>query len=274
MKSISRIEMRGLFHRYTLDWNLHDDVNILVGINGSGKSTILRCVDALLSHRHSYLKGLGVEITLGLSDGSQISSEAADVKGGPNLPHVYMATFDVPLRDKRSIKSNETPLDKDLQEVLYMVGSERKSFSTYRLKATNYPEQAEQINRRIAQLFEQINLLFAETGKTVEINKADNSLEFRNGDQMIPISRLSSGEKQLLLLLFTIFLMEEQSYIVLMDEPEISLHVGWQQQLIDVVRRLDPNTQIILATHSPSIFGEGWGDRLTFTDDLMQKEPC
>jgi predicted ATP-dependent endonuclease of OLD family len=63
--------------------------------------------------------------------------------------------------------------------------------------------------------------------------------------------------------------MEEEQYILLMDEPEISLHIGWQQRLIDIIRELNPNCQLIIATHSPSIFGEGWGDKLFFVEDLF-----
>jgi predicted ATP-dependent endonuclease of OLD family len=48
-----------------------------------------------------------------------------------------------------------------------------------------------------------------------------------------------------------------------MDEPEISLHIEWQQRLIDVIRDLNPNCQIIISNHSSSIFGQGWGDKLS-----------
>ena len=61
-----------------------------------------------------------------------------------------------------------------------------------------------------------------------------------------------------------VFLMEEQPYILLMDEPEISLHIEWQYKLFEEIRHLNPNCQIITSTHSPSLFGDGWGDKLVF----------
>jgi predicted ATPase len=95
-------------------------------------------------------------------------------------------------------------------------------------------------------------------------------LIFNQEETVIRLEKLSSGEKQLLIILFTVFLMEEKPFIVLMDEPEISLHIGWQQQLIDVIRQVNPHCQLIIATHSPSIFGEGWGNKIFFVEDLIQ----
>ena len=56
-----------------------------------------------------------------------------------------------------------------------------------------------------------------------------------------------------------------------MDEPEISLHISWQSKLIDTIRNLNPNCQLILTTHSPSIFAKGWQDRIIYMEDLIQK---
>ena len=85
---------------------------------------------------------------------------------------------------------------------------------------------------------------------------------------VISLEQLSSGEKQLLLILLKVFLQEKKPAILLMDEPEVSLHISWQQQLLDALRRLNENCQIILSTHSPSIFAKGWGDKITYMEDL------
>ena len=57
-----------------------------------------------------------------------------------------------------------------------------------------------------------------------------------------------------------------------MDEPEISLHIEWQNKLIEAIRSLNPNCQIIMTTHSPSIFADGWEDKLIFMEDIMKTE--
>ena len=70
------------------------------------------------------------------------------------------------------------------------------------------------------------------------------------------ITGLSSGEKQLLILLIEALLQRESNCIFLADEPEISLHIEWQREIISSVLSLNPNAQIIVATHSPEIAGK------------------
>jgi hypothetical protein len=264
---IERIEVRNLLGKYDLNWYLNPDVNILVGINGSGKTTVLRIVNSLLSGDYKVLKSLEANIKIVLGGGKEIAYENRKPKSFYKVNHTLISTFDVTLRSKLGL--TETPLDKELKELIYTVGQNKVSFSNYRLKATNYPERAEYINKRIKDLFSLIDRMFSQTNKTIAIDPATNSLIFNRGNNnVIPLSRLSSGEKQLLLILFGVFLMEDNPYILLMDEPEISLHIGWQQELIDIIRQLNPNCQLIMTTHSPSIFGEGWGDKLFFIEDL------
>ena len=119
-------------------------------------------------------------------------------------------------------------------------------------------------------LFETVDRLFAKTQKTIQIDPHTNHLIFIDDGEVIPLYKLSSGEKQLLLILMRVFLMEEQPYILLMDEPEISLHIEWQYKLFEEIRHLNPNCQIITSTHSPSLFGDGWGDKLVFVEDLIK----
>ncbi|MBT0394333.1 AAA family ATPase [Morganella morganii subsp. morganii] len=69
----------------------------------------------------------------------------------------------------------------------------------------------------------------------------------------INIDSLSSGEKQLLILLIETVLQNGQPYVFLTDEPELSLHVEWQRKIIPAIRKLNPNAQVIAATHSPEI---------------------
>ena len=81
---------------------------------------------------------------------------------------------------------------------------------------------------------------------------------------------LSSGEKQILVILLTALVQENRPGVMLMDEPEISLHIEWQQRLITLVRTLNPNTQIILCTHSRAIIMDGWMDAVTEIEDITK----
>lgn len=69
------------------------------------------------------------------------------------------------------------------------------------------------------------------------------------------INGLSSGEKQLFLRILSIKMLEPENSIILIDEPELSLHPKWQQKIIEVYKRIGKNNQIITATHSPHILG-------------------
>ena len=74
-------------------------------------------------------------------------------------------------------------------------------------------------------------------------------------DYEIPISQLSSGEKQLIILLTETLLQKNQQTLFIADEPELSLHIEWQRKVISSIIALNPNSQIIIATHSPEIVG-------------------
>ena len=76
-----------------------------------------------------------------------------------------------------------------------------------------------------------------------------------NLTRSLPLSSLSSGEKQLLILLTETLLQQKQPYVFIADEPELSLHIEWQRNLIYSIRRLNPLAQIIFATHAPEIAG-------------------
>lgn len=69
----------------------------------------------------------------------------------------------------------------------------------------------------------------------------------------IPISKLSSGEKQLIILLAEALLQRGRHYVYLADEPELSLHIDWQRKILPAIKQLNPNAQIIAATHSPEV---------------------
>jgi predicted ATP-binding protein involved in virulence len=69
------------------------------------------------------------------------------------------------------------------------------------------------------------------------------------------IHSLSSGEQQLVVILTHIAFnpAAQAANVLIIDEPELSLHVVWQEFFVDAIREVNPNLQLILATHSPSI---------------------
>ena len=148
---------------------------------------------------------------------------------------------------------------------------DQMSFFNYRMIPINYPSETKRINARIEMFFKLVNSFFGETKKSIDIDKTKNTIIFvtKNGETL-QLSDLSAGEKQLLYLLLTVFLMDEKPSILLLDEPELSLHITWQEKLLDALRKLNPACQIIMTTHSPSIFVNGWRDHLVFVDNLIK----
>lgn len=109
-------------------------------------------------------------------------------------------------------------------------------------------------------------IVFKNSNKFIDIIRlfTDKHFEFKKGELIFLLSsgketslfKLSSGEKQLLILLIEALLQRESNCIFLADEPEISLHIEWQREIIESVLSLNPNAQIIVATHSPEIAGK------------------
>jgi predicted ATP-dependent endonuclease of OLD family len=67
----------------------------------------------------------------------------------------------------------------------------------------------------------------------------------------LPVSDLSSGERHILTFLTLVLFQGRQRNFLIIDEPEISLNIKWQRELMSLLHNLAPNTQIIVASHSP-----------------------
>lgn len=96
--------------------------------------------------------------------------------------------------------------------------------------------------------------------KKIEVSPNGELIVEREG-RRIAVPQLSSGEKQLFILLTETLLQRRAPFVFLADEPELSLHIEWQAQIIGSIRTLNENAQIIVATHSPEI-AAGWKERI------------
>ena len=86
-----------------------------------------------------------------------------------------------------------------------------------------------------------------------------------NDDALSPIDTLSSGERQIVGLMYSASNID-QSSVILVDEPEISLHVDWQRKILGAMVRQLPSKQLIVCTHSPVIGSE-------FAEDMVELIP-
>ena len=99
---------------------------------------------------------------------------------------------------------------------------------------------------------EKLNL-FMEEKKYSITEDGELKINLRKNNKEIRLEELSSGEKQIIILLTETLLQKNKANVFIADEPEISLHIAWQRILVDAILELNSEAQIIFATHSPDI---------------------
>lgn len=95
--------------------------------------------------------------------------------------------------------------------------------------------------------------------KQVVPGKAGFRVVSRNGEEL-DLEMLSSGEQHELVIIYELLFRTKSNALILIDEPELSLHVAWQAKFLSDLEEMAKlsNFMAILATHSPEIIGERW----------------
>ena len=267
---IRRIDIPSLWsgHKHIL-WELNPDVNILSGRNGEGKSTIL---NRLIQH----LRELPVSGELSPADTSTGLTMEFAPSDATGIRYDIIRSFDRQLVKSDHLEQlTDVHVATELDWQLYLlqrryldyqvnVGNRMSELLTSgdpeaRQKATD----AASIKTRFLDI---VDDLFSETGK--KIDRKSNELQFSQYGEVLQPYVLSSGEKQVLVILLTALTEDQQPYVLFMDEPEASLHFEWQKRLVGLIRELNPNAQIVLTTHSPAVIMDGWQDAVTEVSDI------
>ena len=296
---IKEFSIDNLYYEYNFSHTLDEKVNIFVGNNGSFKTTLLR----LLRHAITYEKNgqffqsrltkvtFKDDMVMEYHETENLLSKDRDgedtlknvtswtpMLGGKEIRESeyrklvkldYVSTFDVKGDGK---STQDSYLDIRLEQLQSDYGyylSDLVKELTERINSNSSITKAEldQINERKNLFISLVNECFSETGKTLS-NDSTKLVFLKNNTIGIYPKELSSGEKQLLIILLTVLLERGEEYILMLDEPEISMHISWQYKLIDMILRLNPEVQIILTTHSPMIFADGWGDKAIRMEDI------
>ena len=161
------------------------------------------------------------------------------------------------------IKKAQTNLKKEYRFINIVDSYEIKDIPSYiatRISKIANEEENLTMGQVRKKVFAEINGIFEILEldvKLSEISKDENSMPIftDSSGKKFGINELSSGEKQLFLRTLAIKMLEPENSIIMIDEPELSLHPKWQQKIVDVYRKIGRNNQIILATHSPHILG-------------------
>ena len=98
------------------------------------------------------------------------------------------------------------------------------------------------------------------THKTIKINKNKGFIFLTNQGHELALTDLSSGEQHEVVLLYELIFNTKPDTLVLIDEPEISLHVTWQKEFLnDLIKIIElQQIQVLIATHSPQIINNRW----------------
>ena len=267
---IKRIEIHGLWHRYDIAWDLRPDVNILSGINGVGKTTIL-------NRSVNYLEQTSGEVKSDEKNGVHVYF---DNSAATFIPYDVIRSYDRPLiMGDFTARMADANVKSELDWQLYLL---QRRYLDYQVNIGNKMIEllsGDEEQRSLApslslpkrKFQDMIDELFSYTHKTID-RKSNDIVFYQNGERLLPY-KLSSGEKQMLVILLTVLVRDDDHCVLFMDEPEASLHIEWQQKLIGMIRSLNPNVQLILTTHSPAVIMEGWLDAVTEVSEISSLIP-
>jgi ABC-type cobalamin/Fe3+-siderophores transport system ATPase subunit len=259
---IKQIEIDSLWSgKKHILWTLDPHVNILSGINGVGKSTILNKMFRSINTNGDIINHLlkGVHITAEPEDATHIRFD-------------IIRSLDSPVLDLGTMAHVDARITSALDFQLYHL---QRKYLDYQVNIGNRiitalqegrAEEAQRLTQAKTRFQDIVDDLFDDTGK--KIVRTENEIRFSQIGETLAPYQLSSGEKQMLAILLTVLVEDQQPYVLFMDEPEVSLHIEWQKRLIDLIVELNPNVQIILTTHSPAVIMNGWMDHVTEVSDI------
>ena len=208
---IEEIEIDSLWSgKKHIRWTLDRQVNILSGINGVGKSTILNKVIRSLSQGGEFpshsLKGVRLKVS---------PNDARWIR------YDIIRSFDRPLMNSDSISKVNVDLVTELDWQLfqlqrkyldYQVNIGNRIIETLQSGEADAAEKAQQISQPKKRFQDILDDLFTETGK--KIIRSENEIKFSSlGEELAPY-QLSSGEKQILVILLTVLVEDNEHYVL------------------------------------------------------------
>lgn len=305
---VEKLRVINLFGYKDIELDLNE-VTVLVGDNGTGKSTLLRIIHSLITLNESDALRLCSRAEVWLSAGVRITYTNYHADDSNVLKKAVLDTINANDFNTENINAKELleliqkkvsdydkSLKKDNFKIIYnrvrvspvkyikdflndnsvefistvdLSANSRLNFTTMEGEDANMLDSY--INIELEKMYDNANAI-RRRNLMKELNKflegSQKSIKRIRGGLIIvcnrsgslPFQSLSSGEKQLLFILLKVANTLPSDAIFLMDEPEISLHLNWQEMLIDSIQRINPAAQIIIVTHSPGIIMNGYRD--------------
>lgn len=272
---------------FQIDSNNTLDTIVFIGENGTGKTTILREIYNLMDLEN--MQNSGNKIFLELEENEKAILKKYPLEKNNNIIMEEDILYDCIDIKKEVYDFEDIEKDKYKSKVIYLptevkFNSLKSVDRTFRYKykfrneinenlISDLPsaiankiyvemimnedlparESKEKVCKEVNSVFESMDLDIEFVG----LSKDENTVPiFRNIEgKEFDINGLSSGEKQLFLRALSLKFLNVNNSIILIDEPEISLHPRWQRKIVNVYENIGENNQIIIATHSPHIIG-------------------
>ena len=245
------------------------DVVVLAGVNGTGKTTVLEVIYDYFENFQNDKNKIITELDLeeenyinqnNISKETYLNNLIKDSIKKEKTPKVIYVPAEI---NFQKVKFNLLALYKKrfLNKIDSYIIADIPFYIQMRIINTANKESEKKLGNVRDEIIAEINGIFdildmdtrliGMSAETTEILPIFTNL---SGDKF-DINELSSGEKQLFLRTLAIKMLNPENSIILIDEPELSLHPKWQQRIVDVYRKIGKNNQIIIATHSPHILG-------------------
>ena len=245
------------------------DVVVLAGVNGTGKTTVLEVIYDYFENFQNDKNKINIELDLeeenyinqnNISKETYLNNLIKDSIKKEKTPKVIYVPAEI---NFQKVKFNLLALYKKrfLNKIDSYIIADIPFYIQMRIINTANKESEKKLGNVRDEIIAEINGIFdildmdtrliGMSTETTEILPIFTNL---SGDKF-DINELSSGEKQLFLRTLAIRMLNPENSIILIDEPELSLHPKWQQRIVDVYRKIGENNQIIIATHSPHILG-------------------
>lgn len=306
---IKNIKIAHLFGNTNIEWRLKK-TNVLVGKNGMGKSTILQLIADAISQDTIYDKAnLCSQIIVELISNNKFMMRKSEnniinILGEQRFKEIIIENIrqasEIPEDVKNNFLSmigNENSILNQGNAVEFISSDNNEKIdyefvSTINLNANSTQNIAmgngaiknildweiqNELNRLLDlkdeklndKFIKSLNEIFKESDKIVSFNEA-MELEFLFKNEKLSFVNLSSGERQIIYTLLKVAIATKNNALILMDEPEISLHLSWQEKLITQIRTINPDSQLIIVTHSPAIVMNGWLDSFVDIQDIIK----
>lgn len=169
----------------------------------------------------------------------------------------------------RELQKKQDKLQKyglaEIQNASYLNQLDQNKLSKFGIELSIYLEDANakyQVFESIIDKLELYERIVNEklTFKKMFLSRTDGIVVKTDEGFPLSLSDLSSGEQEILVLFYKL-IFESDVNLLLIDEPEISLHIAWQKELMENLKsvvNLNKNIQVIIATHSPQIISHNW----------------